>query len=475
MMKRAKIDTSDSCLTLNESEVPEGWEIKKMSEVTKKVPTLKPESEPDRIFGYVDISSINNETNQIFDFKKIRGEDAPSRAKQSIQFNDVLFSNVRTYLRNIAIVPDNLDVQVCSTGFTVLRSNGSIDPKFLFYYTLTDDFINGVTPQQTGSQYPATTDRVVKEATISFPKLDEQQCIVARVEARLMHVNAARDRLNRVPLIMKKFREAVLTAACSGRLTEGWREENPGVEPASILLKNDDSNRKKKKRAGRLWGAGIIPELTGEECDLLPISWTWTKVKEIGETPDETVQVGPMSMQSKTFSEKGVPVLNVGCVQWGYFDELKLNYMPEDLAKSFNRYKILKNDVLFTRSGTVGRCAIATDKQNGYLMTFHLLRVRPSVKKCLPEYLQFVFWGAPNIKRQTEAGVIGSTRAGFNTHLLANLNVPLPPLAEQHEIVRRVGLLFERADAIDHEVEAAGRRCERLTQAVLGKAFSGKL
>ncbi len=53
--------------------------------------------------------------------------------------------------------------------------------------------------------------------------------------------------------------------------------------------------------------------------------------------------------------------------------------------------------------------------------------------------------------------------------------IPLPPLAEQHEIVRRVGLLFERADAIDREVAAAGRRCERMTQAVLGKAFAGKL
>ena len=53
--------------------------------------------------------------------------------------------------------------------------------------------------------------------------------------------------------------------------------------------------------------------------------------------------------------------------------------------------------------------------------------------------------------------------------------VPLPPLAEQHEIVRRVDRLFKRADAFDQEVAAAGRRCERLTQAVLGKAFRGEL
>lgn len=168
-MKSKKTASLPEDISIIDDELPEGWETKKIKDITKKVPTVKPESEPERIFGYVDMGSINNETNQIIDFKKILGEDAPSRARQSIQHNDVLFSNVRTYLRNIAMVPDDLDVHVCSTGFTVLRSNGSIEPKFLFYYTLTDGFINQVTPQQTGSQYPATTDRVVKDATISFP------------------------------------------------------------------------------------------------------------------------------------------------------------------------------------------------------------------------------------------------------------------------------------------------------------------
>jgi len=63
----------------------------------------------------------------------------------------------------------------------------------------------------------------------------------------------------------------------------------------------------------------------------------------------------------------------------------------------------------------------------------------------------------------------------LNLEILKNLPLPLPPLAEQYEIVRRVGMLFERADAIDREVVEAGRRCERLTQAVLAKAFTGKL
>jgi type I restriction enzyme S subunit len=63
----------------------------------------------------------------------------------------------------------------------------------------------------------------------------------------------------------------------------------------------------------------------------------------------------------------------------------------------------------------------------------------------------------------------------MNRNNLRGITVDVPSLTEQHEIIRRVGLLFERADAFDQEVVAAGRRCERLTQAVLGKAFRGEL
>jgi type I restriction enzyme S subunit len=180
-------------------------------------------------------------------------------------------------------------------------------------------------------------------------------------------------------------------------------------------------------------------------------------------------------MQSRDFEERGVPVLNVGCVQWGKFDESKLDYLPMHKASAFERYRILPDDLLFTRSGTVGRCAIATARQHGYLMTFHLLRVRPTRMKCLPKYLQFVFQGATHIQRQTTEAAIGSTRAGFNTNLLANLDVPLPPLVEQEEIVRCVEALFRFADQIEARYQNAQAFVDKLTQSILAKAFRGEL
>ena len=111
------------------SELPEGWAWTTIEDVTVDVKNVKPENEPNRDFKYIDISSIDNRKFSIFDCKKFKGIDAPSRARRPIKQNDVLFSNVRTYLKNIAIVPEGYDNQLCSTGFTVLRPSLGILPK----------------------------------------------------------------------------------------------------------------------------------------------------------------------------------------------------------------------------------------------------------------------------------------------------------------------------------------------------------
>lgn len=465
-MKSKKAASLLEDISLTDDELPEGWDIKKLKDITKKVPTVKPESEPEQIFGYVDIGSINNETNQITDFKKILGEEAPSRARQSIQPNDILFSNVRTYLRNIALVPDDLDVQVCSTGFTVLRSDRSIEPKFLFYYTLTDGFINQVTPQQTGSQYPATTDRVVKDATITFPQLAEQQRIVARVEALLTQVNAARERLSRVPLIMKQFRQAVLAAACEGRLTEGWREENPRVEPTTVLLKRISVQQEKKK----IRHLKKMEPLNGE-LDDLPEDWSWTQIGFITESMKNGVYKTP-----DFYKDDGFPCLRMYNIEDGkiFWKNIKHMNLTDD---EIEMYLLKKNDILINRVNSrelVGKSALITEKIEPCVYESKNIRLRMYNEEICSEYV--VYWLQVNAQKYFNLNAQQTVgMASINQDQIASMPIPLPPLPEQHEIVRRVGLLLERADAIDREVAAATKRAEKLTQAVLGKAFSGKL
>jgi type I restriction enzyme S subunit len=108
-------------------------------------------------------------------------------------------------------------------------------------------------------------------------------------------------------------------------------------------------------------------------------------------------------------------------------------------------------------------------------MTFHLLRVRPNPKKVVPEFLLFTLQGAPHILRQTTGAAIGSTRAGFNTRLLAELDIGLPPLEEQQEIVNRVQRYFALADRVEARYTKARAQADKITQAILAKAFRGEL
>jgi type I restriction enzyme S subunit len=360
---------------------------------------------------------------------------------------------------------------------TVYFAEESKDKDLPFFKYLLDHLQLGRMDRSTAVPGLSRDDYNAKE--VAIPDIDEQQRIVAEIEKQFTRLDAAVALLKRVQTALKRYRASVLKAACEGRLVpteaELARKESRGYQSGDKLLLVGDAvseRTKKKRRARRLWGAGHVPELTEEERSRLPIGWAWAKVRDLGSDSDDTVQVGPMSMQSRDFRDDGVPVLNVGCVQWGYFDESKLNYLPTTRALDFSRYRIQAGDILFTRSGTVGRCAVAQARQNGWLMTFHLLRARPNPQKCLPDFLRIVFEGAPHIRRQARVASVGSTRAGFNTNLLANLAVPLPPLAEQHRIIAEVERLLSVIEELEAVTSTELQRALRLRQSILRRAFS---
>src|SRR5207249_8155990 len=113
--------------------------------------------------------------------KNYSGADAPSRARQLVQAHDILFSTVRTYLRNIALVPEGYDGQIASTGFAVLRAD-EIQYKYLFYYCLTERFLTPLNELRRGTSYPAVRDGDVREQPIPLAPLPEQHRIVAEIE-----------------------------------------------------------------------------------------------------------------------------------------------------------------------------------------------------------------------------------------------------------------------------------------------------
>lgn len=156
----------------NVDNLPSGWLNIPVSKISRDTNRQNPLVTPSSYFNYVDIASVdNNECKVRFDsVKKILGKDAPSRARKVIHQNDVIIATTRPYLKNIAIIPLELDEAICSTGFCVLRAiEGSINPKYLYYAVQSNSFIKQLLPKQRGANYPAITDNDIFESQIPIP------------------------------------------------------------------------------------------------------------------------------------------------------------------------------------------------------------------------------------------------------------------------------------------------------------------
>ena len=139
--------------------VPEHWEVVRLEEVTQKTKKIDPRKKPDWQFKYVDVSSISNQFLRINNYSIYKGTNAPSRARKLMKAGDILFATVRPSLKRIALVPLDLEGQICSTAFCVVRPNPqSADYLYVFFAISNDDFVLRVSAHQRGSSYPAITD-----------------------------------------------------------------------------------------------------------------------------------------------------------------------------------------------------------------------------------------------------------------------------------------------------------------------------
>lgn len=165
--------------------------------VAVKISTAKKSFLDTDVIKYVDISSIDNKRNVMTGFTEYVLGDAPSRAKQHIQKDDILVSTVRPNLRNVAITAYDDDNLIASSGFCVLRAEKCL-PSYLMAVVCSDDFTDAMTKVVTGANYPAIKDSDVKGYTVSLPpiKLQEQfAAFVEQTDKSKLTIEASLDKL----------------------------------------------------------------------------------------------------------------------------------------------------------------------------------------------------------------------------------------------------------------------------------------
>lgn len=383
--------------------LPKGWEELSIGEVTLPFRTIDPTKEPSKEFRYIDIGSIDNSRQTITDLKTFKGSDAPSRARRVIQEGDVLFSTVRTYLKNIATVPSELSGALTSTGIAVLRPSARMDSKYLFYLVTSDAFITEISKSQDGTMYPAVSDRDVSSSRIAVPPFSEQRRIVVKLDSLTGRTARAREQLGRIQRLLQKYREAILFAAFNGELTREWRKLIKRQLPDQVHLGDVVSD---------------IRYGTAQKCTTMP---------------------------------KGTAVLRIPNVSAGkiQLDDLKYaSFDPRELAK----LRLQHGDILVVRSNgsadLVGRPALVEGAAIGLAYAGYLIRLRPDITKVDPHFL-VAMMQSPQIRKVIETGARSTSGVhNINSTELAALAIPIPELDEQHEIVRRIETAFTWLDRI---------------------------
>jgi type I restriction enzyme, S subunit len=371
--------------------------------------------------------------------------------------------NRRALLSVPALVDNNV--------MALVPKRAVIDPMYLFYFACTLQLaeISHAAP------VAFIKKSIIGRIEIPVPSLQEQAEIVAEIGKRLARIDGAVSAFKNFEAKMAGQRLEILKSACEGRLVETEaavaRLEGRNYQSAQELLSKIGSKAAKliRRRRERVFEKEIKPAFVEPKKTALPEGWAWAKLRDLSPNSEEVIQSGP-PLRGQDFDKNGVPVLSVGSVMWGEVDETKLQRLPELKARQYTRYRIEPGDLLFTRSGAVGRCAVARDRHAGWLLTDHILRGRVNHKACIPEFLRIAFERASLMSRRSP-GAPGRQRAPLSKNFLANLDFPLPPYTEQIRIVAEVQKRMDQLDSMRASLLSRMESAVALRKDLLQRAF----
>lgn len=393
----------------------DGWQTTRLSEVLEKTETVNPLDFPNTEFAYIDVSSISNTTFEIAATQCLKGKDAPSRARKLVRANDVLFATIRPTLRRIAVVPDMLDRQVCSTGYFVLRPKQGIDHRFIFYWLFTEDFLGQMESLQKGASYPAVTDGDVRSQEISFPPLPEQQRIVALLDEAFAGLTTAKANAERnlqnARAIFESHLQSVFTQ--SG---PGWSEHTLG--------------------------------------DLIEIQ-------------------NGYAFKSTDYTETGYFVIRISNVQDGEITLANPKFIKM-ADKKLERFILNEGDILISLTGNIGRVGIIQEDQLPAVLNQRVARIAIKGLSADRDFL-FRFLLSRNFRESLQEAGHGAAQQNVSTKEIESVQISLPDKKEQRRIVEEFDSFAAEIQHLTRLYERKLAALEELKKSLLHQAFNGEL
>ncbi len=370
---------------------------------------------PENDFTYIDVGSINKELGTISKPGVINPKDAPSRARKIVRRNTVLYSTVRPYLLNIAVVDEDYDPEpIASTAFAIIHPWKGISSTFIYHYLRSPIFVSYVESCQTGIAYPAINDKQFLTGVIAIPPAEEQLRIVSKVnelmslcdqleQQSLLSLDAHQqlvetllatltdsqnakelaenwvrisqhfDMLFTTEASIDALKQTILQLAVMGKLVP----QDPDDEPASELLKRIEQEKAELVKEGKIKKQKPLPPVSDEEKPFeLPEGWVWCRLAEL-----VAIKGGKrVSNGYKLLTEPTPHVyIRVADMKDGTIDLSDLKYIDEEMHQKIKNYIITKDDIYMTIVGaTIGKCGTVPALLDGMNLTENAARLIPS-------------------------------------------------------------------------------------------------
>lgn len=420
------------------SKIAPGWSIATISEITEYLSRGKqPKYVSNSSLPVINQKAIRLSGLQTEYLKYVDPEQfdlwTPERF---IRDGDVLCNSTGTGTLGRVCLINQHDVKppkVVDSHVTIIRPDRTaIDPRFLFFWLQSSEVQESIASLATGATNQIELSRAaISSLHIPIAPLNEQKRIADKLDAFFTQVNACRDRLDQVPLILRRFRQSVLSAAIAGELTQDWR-----------VSTNRSFNSWQEISSER-----VFPYVTSG-------SRGWASY----------------------YSQEGALFLRVGNLDRETI-ELDLQdpqHVKPPVSAEGKRTRIEVGDILISITADVGMVAFIREDIGEAYINQHLCLARQTGEYSgayLAYYLASPLGGVIQLKEMQR----GVTKTGLTLGDIRSVTFIIPELDEQEEIVRRIEQIFIYCDLLEERYKGACVQVEQLTPALLSMAFRGEL
>lgn len=414
------------------SELPKGWEEVQIDSVTEIISGGTPKSsiseyytdEHESGIAWITPADLSGYNNKLISHgrRSITQSGYDSCSAKLMPKGTVLFSS-RAPIGYVVVAANKIST---NQGFKSFVPYRGVNSDFLYYYLKSIKYL--AESKATGTTFKELSGKVAKTLPFPLAPLPEQKRIVAKLEQVLAQVDTIKARLDGIPEILKRFRQSVLASAVSGKLTDEFAGE-----------RNHSSATKLKLVTTKI-GSGSTPKG--------------------GQTAYKT---------------EGIPLVRSMNIHSTFIKYEDLAFIDKTQAEKLKSVKIELDDVLLNITGaSIGRVNLAPENFVGGRVNQHVSIIRCNRSILLPHYLH-IYLASPKTQKWIEGENYGATRQALTKSMIESLELIIPSITEQKEIVRLVDQYFAFADSIETQVKKAQTRVDNLTQSILAKAFRGEL